>query len=98
MSANRSSRRWFSALLVVVLLGSPIFAKPAAADEGKHLGPSGATLKERGITLEYEGPVSAPTETFGVEGGVDIPLGGTNEPAIAVNPLKIGRASCRERV
>lgn len=87
MAANRSSRRWFSALLVLVLLGSPILSPFAAADQGKHVGPSGATAKERGITLGAEGPVTAPSETFGEEGGIDIPLGGTNEPTIAVNPL-----------
>jgi len=39
------------------------------------------------ILPEHEAPVIAPKRTLRVDGGLDIPLLGENEPSIAVNPL-----------
>ena len=94
MDCYRLIRRALSTALAVTLFVFPVFADVTGAQSEPLVGPSGI-VGEGPVTPPYAGPVIAPEETFGVEGGVDIPLpcttchglGGTNEPAIAVNPL-----------
>jgi hypothetical protein len=94
MNALRSIRCLLSTVLVLTLLGSSVVVDVAAAQNEPVIGPSG-TADAIIMMPAYKGTVTAPAETLGIEGGVDIPLpcsichrlGGTNEPAIAVNPL-----------
>jgi hypothetical protein len=94
MNALRSIRCILSTVLVLTLLGSSVVVDVAAAQNEPVIGPSG-TADASIMMPDYKGPVTALAETFGIEGGVDIPLPcsichslrGTNEPAIAVNPL-----------
>jgi hypothetical protein len=93
MDFYRSAKGSLWVTLLLVLLVLPIFGHVAAAQSQPVVGPSGVSEETstpsdlRSRSRSTEGPVTAPAETFGVEGGADIPLGGTNEPAIVVNPL-----------
>ncbi len=71
--------RWIFLILALPLLLSIVFVYDAAAQvpDEPNIAPS-ATVYE-GDIRSYEGPVIA-------EPGLDVPLGGTREPAIAVNP------------
>ena len=88
MNSDRSFRRSLSAVLVLAFLIAPIYLKGEAAQSEPVGAPSAVPMEKDAIILpEHEAPVIAPEMTFGVEGGVDIPLLGENEPTIAVNPL-----------
>ena len=78
--------RLLSDALILVLLPFSVFVAVTTAQNEPVVGPSG-TIDERVVLPAYQGPVVASGQTFGFEGGVDVPLGGTNEPAIVVNPL-----------
>jgi hypothetical protein len=77
-------------LPILVAIGLVIhFTIKAAAQPGlgqQKGAPSGTTRKHTPASAD-KGPVSAAEGTHGFEGGVDLALGGTNEPAITVNPL-----------
>ena len=93
MDFCKLTTRSISGILVLAVLVSIVVVAVASAQGEPVVGPSG--IAEPPITLPYKGAVIAPADTFDVEGGADIPLpctlchflGGTNEPAIAVNPL-----------
>jgi len=84
-------RRLLSLVLALVLLASSFSVSTVAGQEGEPPEPGGgpsATIYEDSVTpADLGAAVTASIETHGTEGGVDVPLGGTNEPTIAVNPL-----------
>ena len=60
--------------------------RQAAAQDDPGIGPSGIAGEDAAAET-IEDLSTTPTEPFAAEGGADVPLGGRNEPAIAVNPL-----------
>jgi len=88
MPTDRSCRRVLSAVLVFAFVVASIYLQGEAA-EPESGGAHSAQPMEKGaiIVPEHEAPVGARHRTLRVEGGLDIPLLGENEPSIAVNPL-----------
>lgn len=87
MSSNQIRGRLFPILLAIGLVTH--FTITAAAQPGfvqQKGAPSGSTRKHTPTSAD-KGPVTAAEGIHGFEGGVDLALGGTNEPAITVNPL-----------
>ncbi len=92
----RSPIRLLSTIPTLTVLVLVVFVGNAAAQDEPVVGPSGITgvevgpsgiIGEEAAPETFEGLSITSREPFGAEGGVDVPLGGRNEPAIAVNPL-----------
>ena len=77
------SRTPATAVAVGLLIG---IAGASAVAETPAVAPSGISQAEE-LAPAPERAVFAAGLTYGAEGGADIPLGGRNEPAVAVNPL-----------
>ena len=88
MHVDRSCRRSLSAVLVFAFVVAPLFVQGEAAEPASGGGPSARPMEQGAITLsEHEAPFITRPRTLRVEGGLDLPLLGENEPSIAVNPL-----------
>lgn len=82
------AKPWPLSLLVLLLLASPVFVHVVSVRGEPLVGWSAVVIDDAAAQMHAaEGAVRAPELTFGLEGGADIPLGGTNEPTVAVNPL-----------
>ena len=96
MDFHRSTVPLLPLAFILSLLALSLSVEVASGQNGPAIGPSGIVDEEAVSMPTHEGPLTAPGETFGIEGGEDIPLpcsvchglGGTNEPAIAVNPQR----------
>jgi hypothetical protein len=85
MAAYTATRSLLSAMLVFTLLVSSVFVSGVFAQSSPAVGPSARPMKH-GPTLHDQIPALGTAAMPGVEGKADVELGGTNEPAIAVNP------------
>jgi hypothetical protein len=99
MNFRRSTAQSLSTIFILPLLALSLHIEVATGQQEPAGGPSGISHKRDESPVgrsTYEGPVTAPGEGFGLEGGEDIPLpcsichrlGGTNEPAVAINPQR----------
>jgi hypothetical protein len=96
MDFCKSTVQLLPVVFTLVLLALPLSVDVATGQDKPVGGPSGIVDEDALSMPTHEGPVTAPGETFGIEGGEDIPLpcsichvlDGTNEPAIAVNPQR----------
>jgi Integrin beta chain VWA domain len=86
MGRRKAVRRLFATLTVVLLISamSPAAAQAKPPQPGG--GPS-ATNDRYPEAPADKGPIIAPVRPHGAAGGTDVQLGGTNEPAVTVNPL-----------
>ena len=89
MNFFRSIRRPRWVILSLVLLVSAVFVYAVAAQEPQEQAVLRSATIEGDVVPADQGPVIAGDRTLGVAGAADVPLGGTNEPAIAVNPLNV---------
>lgn len=94
MDFDGQVKRFISRTILVAHLFFSFFDYAAAAEYEPLFGPSGMSEQATPSAESREpsraaGPRSteAPAAPLEREGGIDIPLGGTNEPAVAVNPL-----------
>jgi hypothetical protein len=76
------------AAFILSLLALSLSVDGATGRNGPAVGPSGIVEEDVVSRPTPGGPVTAPGEMFDTEGGVDVPLGGTNEPTVAVNPQR----------
>src|SRR5262245_13577493 len=86
MAAYTATKTLLSAMLVFTFLVSSVFVSGVCAQSSPAVGPSARPMKE-GPTLQDQLPALGTAAMPDVEGKTDVELGGTNEPAIAVNPL-----------
>ncbi len=68
--------------------GAVILAAGVASAEQRSIGrgPSGTFESVEKMIDPGEGQASAAEDTYGPDGSIDVPLGGSNTPAIAINP------------
>jgi len=87
MNSYRATERLLLMVLAIGLLASGVTTVSAQRRPAQPRGAPSAATRKGSVAPADKEPVTAPEGTHGVQGGVDVQLGGTNEPAITVNPL-----------
>ena len=99
MNFRRSTAQSLSTIFILPLLALSLHIEVATGQQEPAGGPSGISHKRDESPAgrsTYEGPVTARRGVLGLRWGEDIPLpcsichrlGGTNEPAVAINPQR----------